>query len=125
MMCRSTFFAMLVCFGVAAFPHSASAQAKKSPPASAPTLQSSTRLITVDVVATDSHGKPVRGLTQNDFQLSEEHAGQQTIAKFRFVDESGKAPLPPPPPSGGHVYSNQAFESLSVPPSILLMDVLN
>ncbi len=103
------------------------APAAQQAPASAPTIQTQTRLITVDVVVTDSHGKPVRGLTQNNFQVSEEHGGQQKIAKFRFVDASASAPAPAgaSPAPAAHVYSNQAFDKLTVPPSILLMDALN
>ena len=131
-------FAVLACAGVAAMLQAALAQAPqqdlpKAQQAPAPTpapssaIQTQTRLITVDVVATDSHGKPIRGLTQDDFQVSEEHSGQQKIAKFRFVDESANAPAPAstPQPPGAHVYSNSAFDKLSVPPSILLMDALN
>ena len=47
----------------------------QQPPTSPDALKTQTRLVTVDVVATDSHGKAVRGLTRDDFQLSEEHAG--------------------------------------------------
>jgi len=129
-------FVVFACCAVTIFPQSALAQAQQQnppaaqqAPASTTTIQTKTRLITVDVVVTDSHGKPIRGLTQDDFQVSEEHAGQQKIAKFRFVDASASAPAPAPAtasmPSGAHVYSNQAFEKLTVPPSILLMDALN
>ena len=81
----------------------------------------------MDVVAADSHGKPIRGLTQDDFQVFEERAGPQKIAKFRFVDASVNAPSRAisPAPSGAHLYSNQAFDKLAIPPSILLMDALN
>ena len=99
----------------------------EQPPQSAAALTTRTRLITVDVIVTDSHGKPIRGLTQDDFQVSEEHGGPQKIVKFRIVDASAIAPAPASTvrPSGARVYSNQAFEKLTVPPSILLMDVLN
>jgi VWFA-related protein len=113
-------------------PAVASPLPQQSPPpqrtqASASTIQTRTRLITVDVVVTDSHGKPVRGMTQNDFEVSEEHSGKQTIAKFRFVDSSANTPALASAslPSGAHVYSNQPFDKLTAPPSILLMDALN
>lgn len=97
------------------------------PPQSAAALKSRTRLITVDVVVTDSHGKPIRGLKQDDFQVSEEHSGPQKIVKFRVVETSSSvaAPAGAAKPSGAGVYSNQAIERLTVPPSILLMDALN
>jgi VWFA-related protein len=127
-------FAMFTCFAGVAFLQAAPAQAPQQkppaanqPPTSAPAIQTQTRLITVDVVVTDSHGKPVRGLTQDDFQILEEHAGPQKIAKFRFVDASANAPTTASAsqPPGAHVYSNQAFDKLTMPPSILLMDALN
>ncbi|MGD0957493.1 MAG: hypothetical protein ABR953_11800 [Candidatus Acidiferrales bacterium] len=100
---KATIVASAAFFLVAAIGPSAQApspQTQRKPPAaqpapaSAPTIQTQTRLITVDVVVTGSHGKPIRGLTQEDFQISEEHAGQQKIAKFRFVDASASAPEP-------------------------------
>ena len=56
----------------------------QQPPAAAGTLKTNTRLITVDVVATDSHGNVMRGLKPEDFQVTEEHAGQQKIVQFEF-----------------------------------------
>ncbi|MGH9640413.1 MAG: hypothetical protein ACRD3Y_10150, partial [Bryobacteraceae bacterium] len=49
-------------------------------------LKANTSLITVDVVATDSHGNVVRGLTKSDFKVYEDKGVQQDIAHFRFVD---------------------------------------
>jgi len=39
------------------------------------TVKSVTRLITVDVVATDSHGNAVRDLKQSDLQVFDERGG--------------------------------------------------
>src|ERR1039457_5394538 len=69
-------------------------------PTAAGTLKTNTRLITVDVVATDSHGNVMRGLKPEDFQVSEEHAGQQKIVQFSFVDASANS-SPAPPGSRG------------------------
>ena len=121
----AAFFAAII--GLAA----ASPLSQQSPPAqktptSASKIQTQTRLITVDVVVTDSHGKPIRGMTQDDFEISEEHAGRQKIAKYRFVEASAMTPpVSTARPSGAHIYSNQPFDRLTAPPSILLMDALN
>jgi VWFA-related protein len=127
-----TFVALAFFFAALAGPSAQAPQqnaaATNQAPTSASAIQTRTRLITVDVVVADSHGKPLRGLTQNDFQISEEHAGQQKIAKFRFVDTSANAPasaIAAQPSGSPHLYSNQTFDKLTVPPSILLMDALN
>jgi VWFA-related protein len=93
-------------------------------------IKTNTRLITVDVVVTDSHGSVVRGLKPEDFQVSEEHAGLQKIVKFEFIDV--KAP-PASTPLGGPLaappaayrYSNLLPDSMRVPPTVMLMDALN
>src|SRR5579862_4651932 len=69
--------------------------AQQPPPAASGTLKTRTRLITVDVVATDSHGKAVRGLTAQDFRIFDKGHGPQTIAHFEFVDHSAAAAAPP------------------------------
>ncbi|MGH9686993.1 MAG: VWA domain-containing protein [Candidatus Acidiferrales bacterium] len=95
------------------------------PPASN-ALKANTRLITIDVVATDSHGQIVRGLTQNDFKVSEGHGVQQEIAHFAFVDSSvlaagNKTPAPRIP----GVYSNRNERRTTIAPTVILLDALN
>jgi VWFA-related protein len=108
-----------------------SAPQKNPPAASAPaapgSVKSLTRLITVDVVATDSHGNPIRDLKQDDFQVFDEHNGQQKIARFEFIDTSVNPAGPPPGalPIGPHIYSNLQAARLKVPPTAILMDALN
>jgi VWFA-related protein len=102
---------------------------KQEPPA---VLKVTTRLVTVDVVARDRHGNPVRDLTANDFQIAEQigsHKSQQQIASFRLLDRSlnntpdlERAALQLPV----GVYTNLvSTKSLSAPPTILLVDGLN
>jgi VWFA-related protein len=108
---------------------------QKNPPAAqlpsaASAVKVNTRLITVDVVATDSHGNPVRDLKQDDFQVFDGHGGQQKIARFEFIDNSANAPAtaaarPGALPTGPHIYSNLAAAGLKVPPTVILMDALN
>src|SRR6266404_1681076 len=95
-------------------------------------LKVTTRLVTVDVVARDRRGNPVRDLTAKDFQISEQsgsHKSQQQIASFRLLDRSLKnasdsesAALQLP----AGVFTNLvSTKSLSAPPTILLVDGLN
>jgi VWFA-related protein len=95
-------------------------------------LKVTTRLVTVDVVAKDHHGNPVRDLQAGDFQITEQagsHKTQQSIASFRLLDRaSGKTADPEREalhlPAG--VYTNLVTtKSLSAPPTILLVDGLN
>ena len=63
------------------------------------TLRANTRLVIVDVVAADSHGQPVTGLTVDDFTLLEEGKPQR-ISHFSFqhpgeVQAAPTRPLPP------------------------------
>ena len=97
------------------------------PPSAANTVKVSTRLITVDVVASDSHGNAIRDLKESDFQIFDGRGGQQKIARFEFIDTS-VAPAGPPPgalPTGPHIYSNLEAARLKVPPTAILMDALN
>jgi VWFA-related protein len=91
------------------------------------TVKSVTRLITVDVVATDSRGNAVRDLTQSDLQVIDEHGGLQKIARFAFIDTSvaPAGPVPGALPIGPHIYSNLQAARLKVPPTAILMDALN
>lgn len=53
-----------------------------------PTLHVSSRIVYVDIVVRDSRGKIVRGLTQNDFRISEDGASQKVDLFSAFTDAS-------------------------------------
>src|ERR1700675_2630624 len=102
---------------------------KQEPPA---VLKVTTRIVSVDVVARDRHGNPVRDLTAKDFQISEQsgsHKSQQQIASFRLLDRSLKNVSDSESaalllPAG--VFTNLvSTKNLSAPPTILLVDGLN
>lgn len=97
-------------------------------------LQVTTHHVVVDVVATDKRGRPVRDMTQNDFELHERVGWvgrtQEKIASFRLVDMTAPQPAPPQveelvrTPQGS--YSNlAAVRDPSTPLTVLLMDELN
>lgn len=93
------------------------------------TLKVKTRLITIDVVATDSHGHAIRGLTQEDFQIFDGRSGEQKIVRMEFVDLSAASPAlktaTPPSPAGPGTYSNLSVTRSKVAPTVMLMDALN
>ena len=97
-------------------------------PAAPGSVKVKTRLITIDVVATDSHGNAVRDLKRDEFQVVDEHAGEQKIASFEFVDAATRAAAaaqPGPLPTGPHIFSNFETAQLKVPPTVILLDALN
>lgn len=91
-------------------------------------MQIKTRLVTVDVVATDSHGNVVRDLKPEEFGVSD--GGPRVIAQFSFVDKSTNSRsaklsnVIQERPKG--FYTNQAeLERLTTPPTVILLDALN
>jgi len=103
----------------------APAQQQPEPPRAANRIQAQTRLITIDVVVTDSHGAPIKGLKKEDFQIFEEHNRPQDIAQFEFIDHAASAtPNPAMAPSPTR-FSNELTADRSVAPTVLLMDALN
>ena len=86
------------------------------------TLKTNTRLVVVDVVATDAKGLPVEGLESIDFTILE-NGREQKISNFSFqhpeITVSGTAaPLPP------NVFTNVPVKKSSSL-NIILLDALN
>lgn len=102
--------------------------AQQSNPANpqVPVVRVTTRLVVVDVVVTDKQGKPVAGLSRDDFTVLE-HGQAQAISIFRFEQPevaANAAPAPPPLPL--HVYTNRPdYRRPAGPPTFLLLDGLN
>ena len=91
-------------------------------------LKVTTRLVTLDLIATDSHGNPVRDLKPQDLQIFEEHKAQQKIEHFEYFEKmagaSGNSASKSHKRTG--VISNQSpLDELKIPPTVLLMDSLN
>lgn len=102
-------------------------QSSTAPPAgqSDYVLKVTTRLVTVDLIATDSHGNPVRDLKPDDVQIFEEHKQREKIEHFQFFEKlKGGDSVPASTASG--VLSNQLpIDRLKIPPTVVLMDSLN
>jgi Ca-activated chloride channel family protein len=62
---------------------------RRPPPQQVPTIKVETRLVNVAVNVTDAHGAPVPGLTQSDFQISEDGHPQ----KIAFFEKDSTTPL--------------------------------
>lgn len=108
----------------------ASAEAAQSAPPPA-VLKSTTRLVSLEVVARDRNGRPVTGLTAKDFEVSEQLPPKkdhrpQSIAIFQAEDWAAlKAASPNPAPLPPGVYSNLGNRKTQVPPTVLLFDGIN
>jgi VWFA-related protein len=88
------------------------------------TIRVSSRAVLVDVIVTDSHGKPVTGLKQEDFSVTE--SGKPQTLNF-FEEHSASQALAPVemPKLPPNVFSN--FSPFPQPPAVtvLLLDSLN
>ncbi len=93
-----------------------------------PTFRVTSRIVYVDVVVRDRHGHVVRGLTQNDFKVSEEGTAQKIDFFRAFTHDSPTATSNPSPGalSAGPVPSNTSPEN-AVPDTInmILFDLLD
>jgi VWFA-related protein len=103
-----------------------------------PTLHAETRVVQIDVVVVDSNGKPVEGLTKQDFVVSDEGKAR-TIDIFN-INRAGEAPgdqaptpvaaVPsssPTPTLPPHVFSNQnpGRPDVSGHSTVLVLDQIN
>src|SRR5579864_7134577 len=92
-------------------------------PGQALTIKVETRIVLVDVVATDKQGQAVPGLRENNFQITEDGIAQ-TISSFE--EHKGAAAteikLPPMPPN---VFTNFPTTRYADSVNILLLDLLN
>jgi VWFA-related protein len=121
-MTRFLFLASLILAPAAAF-------AQQAGSASMPetTLQISTRLVYVDVVARDAKGNVMRGLTQQDFKVLED--GRQVSIEFFTAHTpapaASTATAQPSPETSKTEFTNVAPGDRSKPLTIVLCDLLN
>jgi VWFA-related protein len=123
---RLRLISVLIAFIVSAVSFSSAAKVKADKAPNVPVFRSSARIVLVDVVATDSHGRPIRGLKPQDFQIYDE-GKPQAIRAFdeHTSDEARTAPAENPPLLGPGVYSNWAPASASGAINVILFDTLN
>jgi VWFA-related protein len=107
------------------------------------TFKASSRIVVVDVVITDRKGKPVKGLTQQDFQIAEDGKSQNVAHFEEFNRESDPAvPIQTTPvatssstPAGAapetsaklpaNVYTNNSQERETGSSTMVVLDLLN
>src|ERR1019366_3413302 len=96
-------------------------------PPTAKTLRVTTRAVQVSVIAHNKDGRPITGLTKNDFTIFDNGVPQK-IASFaqqssRVTADVRSAPTSVPE----HVFSNRLEQKSSVPPSVtvILLDTIN
>lgn len=102
-------------------------------PATVPTLQTFTRMVTLELVVKDGKGHHIKGLSAGDFQVFEQTPSrgrerrQEKIASFREVNIGSLAPQDlAATQSQPGVYSNTVtLQKDPVPPTIILVDGLN
>jgi VWFA-related protein len=93
-------------------------------------LKVTTRLVTLDLIATDSHGSPVRDLKPEELQILEEHKAQQKIEHFEYFEKLKNAAAPISAEevnrkSTGVISNQLPLDRLKISPTVLLMDTLN
>jgi VWFA-related protein len=92
--------------------------------ASAPALQAYSRLIVVDVTATDNQGQPIHGLKKSDFTIKEDGTAQP-VAGFLEVSQDMAGAQRTPPALPPNVYTNAQPAPSGGGVNILLLDTLN
>jgi len=85
-------------------------------------IRSSTRLVILDVIATDDHGRPVTDLTRDDFTVLEDGQPQKLI-DFSFQRPGTTAQ--DPPPLASHVVSNVPRYTWASSWNVILLDAMN
>ena len=87
-----------------------------------PTFRLNSQTVAVDVVVTDAKGHPVKGLKQEDFQLSEDGAGQKMRSFHEYSEEAPKDTTPAKP--APNMFSN-AGDKPTGATMMVLLDLLN
>jgi VWFA-related protein len=80
--------------------------------------------VILDVVVTDSHGKPVHGLTQQDFSVAEDGKAQQVLS-FDVHDLDSAEEFPKLPPLPANTFVNVPSAPERGPLYVLLLDLVN
>ncbi|MGB0063367.1 MAG: VWA domain-containing protein [Terracidiphilus sp.] len=90
------------------------------------TIRAVTRRVVVDVVVRGTDGKPVKGLSQDDFKVFENRT-QQPVRSFEVHSpENDRIPLPPAPSQlPADTFMNLEATPASGPPVVVLLDDLN
>jgi VWFA-related protein len=95
---RLTFFLILVLCAFAAAQQPQPKPAQPPTEVAAATFSSSTQLVVETVTVTDKSGKPIQGLTQKDFTVTEDNAPQAIkFFEYQELPDAAEPPLPVQP----------------------------
>jgi VWFA-related protein len=89
-----------------------------------PSFRSSTRLVQVDTVVTDSQSHPVPDLAASDFTVLEDGKPQK-ISAFSYESPEKKQDIPVRPPLNAGAFTNRPVSRQTSPIIVLLLDGLN
>jgi VWFA-related protein len=87
-------------------------------------LHMDVRRVPIDIVVTDKQGNPVKGLTKDDFVITEDKA-PQTVLSFESVDSSQTFTPPKLPPLPANTFVNLPSVPEKGPLYILYYDMVN
>ena len=102
-----------------ASPSSVADRNEKNPPATSlpvTTFKVTSKAVVVDVVVTDNKGHPVRGLSQQDFQITEDNKPQD-VRYFREFNDSSESSAPSSSEKGSMIQTVSAAPASAAPPS--------
>ena len=91
---------------------------------SAPTLHATARLVVVDVMVTDGHGDPVKGLKPSDFHLTERKS-PQTIRSFEEHAGAPSGSVVSAPKLQPGVFTNVLSTPAGSAVTVVLLDMIN
>jgi VWFA-related protein len=100
--------------------------AQTATPEKTPVIRAETRVVQVEVVATDSQGKPVTGLMKSDFSIRDN--GKPRAIDIFSVESGGDAVSAPPRaklPAGVFTNRGPAAPQGSRAPTVILLDASN
>lgn len=100
------------------------AQAQQQIESSNVVIRKSVRRVIVDVVVTDSVGKPVHGLARGGFSIAEDGKPQRVLS-FDVHDFQAATDLPPAPPLPANTFMNVPTRQERGPLYVILFDMLN
>jgi VWFA-related protein len=100
--------------------------AQTAAPEKTPVIHAETRVVQVEVVATDSKGNPVTGLTKDDFSIRDNGSGR-AIDIFSMESQNGAVSAPPRSKLPAGVFTNRGSALIedSRPPTVILLDASN
>lgn len=116
---------LLLFFIVRSAAYSQTATNPQTPPPNVATLHTGAKLVVVDVTVRDKDGKPIHGLTRDDFKLSESGKPQTLNSFEEYARPATSAAVPAMPHLPPGMFTNFTPVAAKGPLDIVLLDGLN